>query len=187
MLELVVHGRELFDESTCSFYNEGPDVTIRLEHSLLSLTKWESKWHKPFLSMTDLAQKKELTNEMVLDYFNCMSLDGPISLSVLERLTDADIQTINDYIANPMTATWFSNTGPKTGKKEIVTSELIYYWMISFGIPFECEKWHLNRLMTLIRVCNEKNAPPKKMSKSELMARNRALNKARRAKHGTKG
>lgn len=155
--------------------------TLQLEHSLISLSKWESKWKKSFIS------SKNISNEELLDYIKCMTLNKNVSDSVYDYITSENVKEIRDYIEDPMTATTFAkeNSGPRS--KEIITSELIYYWMISAQIPLECEKWHLNRLITLIRVCGIKNAPPKKRSKKDIMNQNAALNAARRAQMNTKG
>ena len=154
--------------------------TLRLEHSLVSLSKWESKWCKPFLS------KDEKTVEETLDYIKCMTLDQNVDSNVYFCLTEENIKQINDYISAPMTATTFSNN-KKGASREQITSELVYYWMIALNIPFECQKWHLNRLLTLIRVCEIKSQPPKKMSRSELASRNAALNEERKRKLNTTG
>lgn len=157
------------------------EQTLRLEHSLISLSKWESKWNKPFYS------KEEKSIEETIDYIRCMTLNRNIKLDVYSRLTDDNLKAISEYIYAPMTATTFPNENAKSFDREIITSELIYYWMIAQNIPFKCEKWHLNRLITLIRVCGIKNTPPKKMSRSEIMNRNASLNAARREKLNTKG
>ena len=156
------------------------EQTLKLEHSLVSLSKWESKWHKSFLSTQDK------TTEEILDYIRCMTLTQNVKPEIYNRLTRKNIEEINKYIEDPMTGTYFSET-KSSSKREIVTSELIYYWMISLNIPMECQKWHLNRLLTLIRVCNIKNQPSKKMSRNEIMSRNAALNAARRKKLNSKG
>lgn len=179
MLKITVPGLELYDEEKNEFINY-KDQILQLEHSLVSISKWEAKWHKPFLSDEDK------TLEEIIDYIKCMTITQNVKSDVYDRLTSDNIQTINDYIQDSMTATTFSDD-KKTGKKEIVTSEIIYYWMVTYNIPMECQKWHLNRLLTLVKVCTIKNSPPKKMSNSEIISRNKALNAARRKKLNTKG
>ena len=155
--------------------------TLQLEHSLVSLSKWESKWQKPFYS------KKEMTDEEALDYIKCMTLSKNVDPDVYKHITRENVKEVMDYIENPMTATTFGKNDKGQVNKEVSTSELIYYWMIASNIPFECQKWHLNRLITLIRVCSIKNTPPKKRSKREIMSRNAALNAARRQQMNTSG
>ena len=155
--------------------------TLQLEHSLVSLSKWESKWQKPFYS------KKEMSDEEALDYIKCMTLSKNVDPDVYKHITRENVKEVMDYIENPMTATTFGKNDKGQVNKEVITSELIYYWMIASNIPFECQKWHLNRLITLIRVCSIKNTPPKKRSKREIMSRNAALNAARRQQMNTSG
>lgn len=180
MLRITVPAVELWDEARQEFI-QTKEQTLQLEHSLVSLSKWESRWCKPFLS------KDEKTTEQVLDYVRCMTITQNVNPDVYYRLSNDNIQQINAYIDAPMTATTFRED--KTGKKgrEIITSEIIYYWMIAYNIPPEYQKWHLNRLLTLIRVCDIKNQPPKKRSKRDIMATNAALNAARRKQLGTRG
>ena len=180
MLTITVPAFEMWDEKNEKFVNI-KECTLQLEHSLISLSKWESKWCKPFLFT------KEKTEEETLDYVRCMTLTSRVSPEVYYGLTSENIKAINRYIEAPMTATCFGADRNGRGNREIVTSELIYYWMIALNIPFECQKWHLNRLLTLIRVCNIKNQPAKKMSRREIMSRNAALNAARRRQLGTNG
>lgn len=180
MLQITIPAVEMWDERTEEFVYP-KEQTIQLEHSLLSLSKWESKWGKPFLS------KNKLTDEETLDYIRCMTLNHNVPPDTYARLTKENIDQIVDYIGAPMTATTFREDPNAKKNREIITAELIYYWMIAAGIPNEYEKWHLNRLITLIRVCGIKNAPPKKMSTSEIMRRNAALNASRLAKHNTRG
>jgi hypothetical protein len=180
VLTIVVPGDEYFDEEKQQFVTKG-DVILELEHSLVSLSKWESKFEKPFLV------PGVKSNEEDIEYIKAMTLTPNIPPGVFSRLSKENIQQINDYIGSKMTATWFNETskGPKSG--EVVTSELIYYWMVAFKIPFQAETWNLNRLLTLIRICNVKSQKPKKMSKSEILARNRELNAKRRAELRTAG
>lgn len=180
MLQIVIPGQEFWDEQKQEFINTKEQV-LQLEHSLISLSKWESKWCKVFLS------KQEKTQEETIDYIKCMTITPNVDPEVYNHLTRENIKEIEDYIAAPMTATYFSSDNAGKSSREQVTSELIYYWMIALNIPFECQKWHLNRLLTLIKVCNIKNQPPKKMSKREIMSRNAALNAARRQQLNTKG
>ena len=148
----------------------------------MSLSKWESKWCKAFLG------KEEKNIEEIIDYIKCMTLTQNVNPNVYNLLTDKNIEDINAYIEAPMTAyKWYSDESGGKINKEQITAELIYYWMITLNIPFECQKWHLNRLLTLIRVINLKNSPPKKLSRSEIIARNQRLNKQRRAKLNSKG
>lgn len=180
MLQIVIPSLEQWDEEKQEFvYTKGQ--TLQLEHSLVSLSKWESKWCKAFLS------KRQKTFEETVDYVKCMTLTQNVDPKVYTGLTNNNIIQINKYIEAPMTATYFSEERNGGGNGEQVTAELIYYWMIALGIPFECQKWHLNRLLTLIRVCNIKNKPPKRMSNREILRRNSALNAARRRQLNTRG
>lgn len=180
MLEITIPAREAYDERSGEFITfEGQ--TLRLEHSLLSLSKWESKWHKAFFS------KKEKTLEETIDYIKCMTLTKNVNPNAYLFLTDDNVQRINAYIEDPMTATTFYDSSQGKSSNETVTSELIYYWMVTLNIPWECEKWHINRLLTLVRICNIKQQPNKKMSRGEVMKRNKALNEARRKKFNSKG
>lgn len=181
MLQLVIPlSPEGWDEKTEQFV-EARTYTLQLEHSLVSLSKWESKWEKPFFS------KAEKSYEEILDYIKFMTISKNVNPDVYSHLTQANIREINAYIEAPMTATTFAKDKNQAKNREIITAELIYYWMIALNIPFECQKWHLNRLLTLIRVCNIKNSPPKKMSKRDLASRNAQLNAARRKQMNTKG
>ena len=180
MLTISIPERELFDEASGEFINVKAQNLV-LEHSLVSISKWEAKWCKPFIS------KDQRTNEEVMDYVRCMTITPNVDPMVYKVLTPENLKTINEYIDAPMTATWFSEDKNRKINREVITSELIYYWMVALQIPFECQKWHLNRLLTLVRICNIKNQPPKKMSKRDIMSRNRSLNAARRAASGSKG
>lgn len=171
---------ERWDEKNGEFI---PPITtaLQLEHSLLSLSKWESKWCKPFFS------KEEKTFEQTLDYIKCMTLNKNIQPEVYGKLSRENIDEINQYIEAPMTATWFPKDSSGKNNRRVITNELIYYWMIALNIPFECQKWHINRLLTLIRVCNIENQPQKKMSKQEIASRNKALNEQRKRQLNTRG
>jgi len=180
MLQITIPAVELWDERKQEFVITKKQ-TLQLEHSLVSISKWESKWCKPFLS------KQEKTFEETLDYIKCMTITQNVDPEVYNYLTNKNIEEINNYINAPMTATYFSDEKTSKTSREQVTAELIYYWMIALNIPFECQKWHLNRLLTLIKVCSIKNQPPKKRSRKEIMSRNAALNAARRKQLNTKG
>ena len=180
MLQITIPATEQWDEAK-EEYVYTKERTLQLEHSLVSLSKWESKWCKSFLS------NKNITEEETMDYIRCMTLTQNVPKEVYDYIPDSIVEQITAYINAPMTATYFSGNENKRMNREIVTSELIYYWMIALNIPFECQKWHLNRLLTLIRVCNIKNTPPKKRSKRSIMSRNAALNAARRQQLGSSG
>lgn len=180
MLTITIPGTELWDEAKEEFIVIKPQ-TLQLEHSLVSLSKWESKWCKPFLA------NKDKTIEETLDYIKCMTITQNVKPEVYNYLSNSNITEVNRYIDAPMTATSFNDPQNKKPNREIITAEIIYYWMISFNIPFECQKWHLNRLLALIRVCNIKNSPQKKMSKSEIMRRNAELNALRKKQLNTNG
>lgn len=180
MLRITVPSVELWDERKQEFvYTK--EQALQLEHSLVSLSKWESKWCKPFIS------KQEKTTEETIDYIKCMTLTQNVDPEVYQYIPEPLIGKINAYIDAPMTATTFAKENNSKMSREQVTAELIYYWMIAFNIPFECQKWHLNRLLTLVRVCEVKNRKPKKMSKKDILRRNAALNEARRKKLNTRG
>ena len=175
MLEIDVVTGESFNEMTTEFVME--TTRIRLEHSLVSVSKWEAVWEVSFLG------KKEKTNKQMLSYIELMLIDDDLSPEVFQRLIDKHLKEIKDYVAAPMTATKLHTDLNAPGSREVITSELIYYWMISMNVPVEFEHWHLNRLITLIRVINLKNSPKKRMSLSE----RRALNRARLSQHNTHG
>jgi hypothetical protein len=180
MLVIHVSGVESFDENTQEFIAQGGTV-LELEHSLVSLSKWESIHEKPFLG------KEPRTLEEILSYVKCMTLTKKIPREIFQKLSQENIEEIREYIEAKASATWFSEQPGEPKSRDVITSELIYYWMTVFNIPFECERWHLNRLFTLIRICNVKQAKPEKMSSSELARRNRELNAQRRAQLGTTG
>lgn len=179
MLIITIPESEYYDEVNEEFIIYKEQV-LQLEHSLVSISKWESKWCKPFLSRDDKPA------EEIIDYVRCMTITQNVAPDVYYRLTENNLTEINKYIDNPMTATTFHDDS-RGGNRDIITSEIIYYWMVTFNIPFECQKWHLNRLLTLIRVCNIKSNPPKKMSKNEILRRNKELNEARKQSLKTRG
>lgn len=179
MLTVVVPGIELFNEKTQEFeFSE--DFVLQLEHSLVSLSKWEEKHELPFLG------PREKTTEQVMDYIRCMTITPDVPPDLYKRLSAENLTEIDKYINAKMTATWFADV-PGAPSREIITAEVIYYWMFSMQIPIVCEEWHLNKLFTQIKVFGEKNRDKKKMSRSELAARNRALNKQRQMEGNTRG
>ena len=197
MLEIVIPGTQCWNPRTEEF-EYGDEVRLKLEHSLVSLSKWECKWHIPLLSNFGT-----LTREQAEDYYRCMTVTKGIDPAVYRRLSDENRNAIQIYINDPMTATWFrgepkpnepqvpgkakKHPRPARGGRTVMTADVIYAQMFALGIPIECEKWHLNRLFTLIRVCQENNTPPKKMPPGERMAQQRMLNEQRRAKLHTRG
>ena len=187
MLQIVIPDRpkqEYWDEERERFvYEEAKkECVLQLEHSLISLSKWESKWHKSFLS-----KKDKKTREETIDYIKCMTLTQNVDPSVYDRITNENIKQINEYISNPMSAAHFPEEPKGKINNEPIIADLIYYWMVTLNIPFTCEKWHLNRLIALIRVCNIKNAPPNKTSARDIMSRNAAINEANKKRFKTRG
>lgn len=181
MLEITVYGPEFLNESTSEIFREEL-YKIQLEHSLVSLSKWEMKHERAFLSL------KNPTVEDALSYIECMITTPDFPPDVLDQLTKEDFDTIQKYIDAKMSATYFAETGDPPKSKETVTSELIYYWLATLNVPFHLvENWHLNRLFNLIKIADLKNAKPKKMSRGELNARNRKLNEERRRQYNTTG
>lgn len=192
MLTINIKEKEMYDPEANLFYTVKGE-TLHLEHSLRSIALWEAKWKVPFISSV------EKNTEQTLDYIRCMTINKNVDPSLYRCLTASDFKAIQEYIDDPMTATTFNEDnirkssenpqGSRPRKRNVkpITSEEIYYQMTALNIPFDCDKWHFNRLQTLIRVCAIKNAPPKKMSKRDVMSRNRALNDARRASMHTNG
>lgn len=180
MLQIIVPAQEMWDEKNERIVAV-KEQKLQLEHSLVSISKWESKWHKPFLS------NKEMSMEESLDYYRCMTITQNVNPLVYACLTSKNYAEINSYISDSYSATTFRDK-PKPGRgREIITSELVYYWMISYGIPFKCETWNFNRLMTLIRICEIKNRPPKKRSQRDIISSYAAENAARRKMWNTTG
>ena len=187
MLTITIKAGELYDENKNEFVNLRSDQVLCLEHSLVSISKWESKWHKPF--MDDRTPK---TKEEIIDYIRCMTITQNVDPAIYYLLSPKAFEQIQNYISDSMTATWFNDKKTKGRKKRIITSELIYYWIVSLQIPFECQKWHINRLLTLIRVCNEENKEAygtknKKGSTRQMLSERAALNAARRKQLGSRG
>lgn len=179
MLQLVVPDLEVYDDGKSEFIIKKGQI-LQVEHSLVSIAKWESKWNKPFLT------NKAKTIEETIGYIKCMTITQNVLPYIYSQITNENVNQVSEYIALPMSATWFTNED-NTQSKETITSEIIYYSMIAYNIPFECQKWHLNRLLTLIRVCKKKNDKPKKMSRTEIVNRNRELNNKRRQQSNSKG
>lgn len=184
MLEITIPRMEFLDEATSQFV-VFPEVHLTLEHSLISISKWESKWKKPFFD------KEPRTLEESHDYIRCMCIGKEPDEATLRNIPGSEMARVNAYIDDPMTATWFNDKnapgGRPGGRGQAITSELIYYWMINYEVPPEYQKWHLNRLLTLIKICERKSQPGKKMKKKDIYAQNRALNEMNRAKYHSKG
>ena len=189
MLHLKVPNIEVYDDKTNKF-NTVKGTTLQLEHSLVSLSKWEAKWNKPFLS------KDEKTPEEIKDYIRFMTITQNVDPDIFTHLPNKYIQEINNYIESSMTATWFSDKQDPKKSTEVITAEIIYYWMIVQNIPIEFQKWHLNRLMTLIRVCSIKNKEAEDNAKykgkhkrpnRQALASRHAINEARKAELNSKG
>lgn len=181
MLEITIKEDEVYDEKSNRFVII-PERTFTLEHSLISISRWESKWKIPYF-------ESEKTVEQELDYIKCMVVGSLKDVGLLKMLSAKNHMEIRDYIGDPMTATTFVSHNPQKSKskKEVMTSEVIYSHMFACGIDIECQKWHINRLLTLIKVCSLQNAPKEKMSKKQTSEWNAAQNAARRAKHNSRG
>lgn len=181
MLKILVGSEQFFNDNTEEFTTQG-GTTIELEHSLVAMSKWESKFERAFLSPGNKS------DEETFAYIECMNLTPEIPPEVFRNLSEENLEAIKEYLEAKQSATWFQDEkAPATQNQEVVTAELIYYWMSSFNIPWEAQHWHLNRLFTLIKVFNVKNAKPKKMSRAEMASRNRSLNEQRRKELGTSG
>ena len=184
MLSITIPPFSFFDERTEEFIEFDKPTHLQLEHSLLSISKWESKWHKPFIGNSLTPPK---TNEELIDYIRCMTLTQKIDPQVYLGINNDVLQKVTAYIEDSMTATTFSDEHNKKFNSEIITAEIIYYWMVALKIPFECQKWHLNKLIALIKVVSLKQQPPKKIPKSEYAKKRRGLNAARKKKYHTHG
>lgn len=175
----------LWDETNERFkYICHPETKLTLLHSLVSLSLWESKWHTNYFSKT----KK--TAEQAIDYIRCMTRETDVNPDVYNTIAMSNklLDEIGDYIDDPMTATIITdNRKNKSNKNEYITSELIYWSMIQHGIPVEFETWHINRLLTLINVCNAKNGGGGKMKKKDILAEYAKINERNRAKYNSKG
>lgn len=181
MLSITIDATTLWDDQNQCFFDVKAQ-TLQLEHSLISLSKWESKWCRSFIS-----SDREMTYEEEIDYIRCMTLTPNVDPMVYHAISNAERQKISAYIKAPMTATYLPEDKSAKPSREKITSELLYYWMIALNIPFECQKWHLNKLIALIRVCSAKNQPNKNRSKRDIMASNAALNAANRKRFNSKG
>lgn len=180
MLTITIKEIETFDEEKQEF-GKHPEVILNLEHSLISLSKWESKYLKPLLS------SNKITSEEILTYIQMMIVDPTIDPKVIYRCSEDDLTRVQEYMDSPESATTFGELPARRGASEVITSELIYYWMTAFQIPFEAQHWHLNRLFSLVRICNMKNTPPQKMSKAEAAQKMRDMNAQRKKEFGTSG
>jgi len=180
MLTIVIEAMDLFDEESNTF-SRSEEIVMEMEHSLLSLSKWESKYQKPFLT------KDEKSKKEIFDYLKAMVVTPGVDLDALYTLPNEKLIQIQEYIDSKESATTFGELPDHRGPNEVITSELIYFWMFSFQIPIQCETWHLNRLFSLIRIFGIKNSKPKKMSAQEVAMRNREINEQRRRELGTRG
>lgn len=180
MLSITIPASEYYDEVRGEFFSV-PETRLRLEHSLAAISRWESKWLKPFFG------NESKTPAECADYVRCMAIDEDVNPDVFRAIPPKIFDEIDRYIESPMTATTIRERPGRRGGREIVTSELIYYWMVALGIPFECDRWNINRLLMLIRITNIRQAPQKNMSRKDIYSQNRAINAARRAKLGSKG
>jgi len=183
-MPLILHIEpfEGFDSDRNEFVNV-KETTLQLEHSLISLKKWEQKYHIPFLD-----DDNNKTSEQWIYYIECMNMTQNVDPNVFRYMSVENIKKVTEYIKDPMTATWFTDTKEQGNKKkkEVITAEIIYYWMIELNVPIQFEKWHLNQLLTLIRVINVKHDNTKMGKKEQAMQRS-SLNAQRRAKMHSRG
>jgi hypothetical protein len=180
MLLILVGEEEMFNDETQEFI-QVEQFSLELEHSLASLSKWESKFEKPFLGNSPHTKKE------TFEYLKMMVVTENVPSEIFERLSRDNLESINEYIDSKQSATIFNEMPNRKSSREIITSELIYYWMVAFTIPFECEHWHLNRLFALIRICGIKNSKDQKMPKDKIARQYRDLNEQRKAKLNTRG
>jgi hypothetical protein len=180
MLTIVVELQEAYNNDTEEFVSSKV-YPLNLEHSLVSLAKWESKWEKPFLSDTSK------TPEETLWYVKAMTLTPDVPDEIYDMLSNENLEAVNAHINAKMTATWFVKKPTRASSREVITAELVYFWMTTLSIPFECQHWHLNRLLTLVQVCNEKNKKPTTVSGKEAAQRRSALNAERKTKLNSQG
>lgn len=176
MLELRIHATDLWDPVSERFLSV-KEQTLPLEHSLLSISKWEARWHKPMPLVND----EGMSGEEFVDYIRCMTVSRNPDPLVYQCISADDVQAVMDYINDPHTATWFGESKADNSDKRPLTAEIIYHLMFVFGVSKECEKWHFNRLMTQLRVEYEESKPQKKKTKAEIADRHRYLNAKRRA------
>jgi hypothetical protein len=182
MLSITIKGKSELWDPVKEEFRSAKDTTITLEHSLVSISKWESNWRKPFF------KREPKTTEEYLDYIKCMTITQNVPDDVYYCLSKDNIIEIQKYIDASLTATWFQKQNNKGSNRAITTSEVIYAQMVEYGIPFDpCQKWHISRLLTLIRVCSENNNQPKKMSKNEVSKMYSSINAQRRAAMHSKG
>ena len=180
MLVITIEANELYNEETQEFVSV-KEKTLQLEHSLVAVAKWEAKFGVPFLT------EKPKENAEIMEYIFFMIKTPGVKSDVLLELSQKNFEEINAYINSNQTATTFGEMPSRRGQGEVITAELIYYWMVAFNIPWDCQKWHINRLFALIRICNIKQEKPKKMTRSEIAQRNAKLNAERKAQYNTNG
>lgn len=178
MLEIHIPELEFYDESNNEFFTRKP-LDVSLAHSLISISKWEGIWKKAYFPSSYQEGLQGGLEE--LSYVECMII-GKTPSYVPMYLLQNHKRELHEYINDTQTATTLHQLGPRKGVTPTITSELIYYWMIKFGIPFECQRWHVSRLLALIEVCNNKeNAKGNKMNPVDSARYRYELNKKRLA------